>query len=111
MPDQVCICEECGLPNMALPKKRDSSRTVHKKFKKTEERVNSNEVPNHRIKSLFTLPKYISESDGVVGCPRKQDAKNFLYQPAGARNVQRTWGDLKSMLIRPSPNRINSSQQ
>ena len=62
------LCDQCGRPSQPclFQQKRQVQRRSTGQMLK-EEKINSNEVPKHRIKRLFNLQNnYISESEGVI---------------------------------------------
>ena len=88
--DLIVLCGQCNRPIAA---KRTLMRTENggvcsSQFKNKDGKVNSNEVPKHRYKRIFSLQNYISESEGIVSNPeilqdssRKKSVKsNFMNQ-------------------------------
>ena len=63
----VNICNDCGRPKAQAPsRKKTSSKRVIQVAKAKPTSVNSNNVPKHRHKNLFTMHDYISESEGFL---------------------------------------------
>lgn len=73
--DSIYPCDDCGRPSIQMLQLKSTKPGVRRRstsnfnYNAKEERLNSNDVPKHRHKRLFTLHNsYISESEGLLLC-------------------------------------------